>query len=113
MPVISVRAAIEALGSVVPESIKRELSVDEIQYSGEIVVAASQTETVAFTQITTATFVFFRFNSAITYKLNGGSDDIVVASGGFVLMFNCSVTALSITETAAAEMRLEVMLGGT
>jgi len=113
MPVVSLKSIIEVPGFFLPEPVKLELSAPEIVYTGVVEVAGSGTHAVNFGVITTATFVFIRVNSAATYLLNGGSDNITIASGAVVILHNVSVTALSVTETAAAAMNLEVLLAGT
>jgi len=112
MPIISVKAAIEVIGFVIPEPILLELGVDEFTYPGSVTVAADATYTVSFSEVTTASFVFIRCNSAYTFNLNANGS-VTMQSGGYVILFNTSVTSLVIIETASAEMQAEVILGGT
>ena len=97
---------------MIPEPILLELGIDEFVYPGSVTVAASATYTVSFSEVTTASFVFIRCNSAYTYNVNS-LGAVTMQSGGYVILFNTSVTALVIIETAAAEMQAEVLLGGT
>jgi len=113
MPIVSLKSVIEVPGFFFPEPVKLELGAPEIVYTGVVEVSASGTQAINFGVITTASFVFIRVNSAATYVLNGGSDNITINSGGVVILYNVSVTALSVTETAAAAMNLEVLLAGT
>ena len=112
MPIISVKAAIEVVGSVLPEPVLQELGIDEFTYPGSVTVASTATYTVSFAEVTTASFVFFRCNSGYTYNINGNGT-VQMISGGWVILFNTTVTSLVIIETDSAEMQVEILLGGT
>jgi len=117
MPVISVKAAIEIIGFALPEPIQQELGVDEVVYSGVIEISTGATHVVDFGVITTATFVFIRINNDVTYTFNGGSEATNLgvsggAQGGWVMLHNTAMTALSIIDTSGGS-NAEVILAGT
>ncbi len=113
--VISVKAAIEIMNVALPEPILEQLGVDEVVYSGTIVINNGATHTVNFGVITTATFVFLRTNNDCTYTWNGGSETkslaLASAEGGLAILFNTSITALAVTDVTGAS-NLEVIIAG-
>ena len=117
MPVISVKAAIEIMDMALPEPITQQLGVDEIVYSGLIEISTGATHTVNFGVITTATFVYIKVNNDVTYTFNGGSETFNLGvgggiQGGFVIMFNTSITALAVIDTSGGS-NAEVIIAGT
>ncbi len=111
MALVSLKAAIEIIGDASVEKFTREIPYTEVVYS-KIDVAASGTHTADFGVVTTATFVFIRTNSGLTYTHNGGSETMVINAGGWQILLNDSITGLVFTETDAAAMKLELILAG-
>lgn len=113
MPVANVKLVMEVLGAYLPEPILEQLAFDEFNYPGLVEVDASATETVDFSGPATASFLFVRGNREFTLNVNGlGAYTVNV--GGFVLMFNVSITSLVIINSDASNtLNLEIFMGGT
>ena len=113
MPVVSVKVIMEVLDGVVPEPIIEQLGIDEFNYPGLVEVAASGTETVDFSGPATVTFLFIRFNRSYTFNIDS-TGAVTMAAGGWVMLFNTSLTSLVVINTDAVNAgNLEIILGGT
>jgi len=112
--IVQLKASLELLGISLPELPLSTLSVDEVSHHPAWEVAASGTQAINFGGVTTASVVVIRGDRALTYTLNSGSDAITVNAEGIVILFNVSVTALSITNSDSSNtLVLDVVIAGT
>jgi len=113
MPIANVKVVMEILGSVLPEPMLESLAFDELNYPGLVTVDASGTETVDFSGPTTVSFLFIRFSRGYTFNIDS-TGAVTMNAGGWVLLFNTSLTSLVVINTDSSNAgSLEVILGGT
>ena len=113
MPVVNVKVVMEVLDGVCPEPIIEQLGIDEFNYPGLVEVAASATETIDFSGPATVSFLFIRFSRGYTFNIDS-TGAVTMNAGGWVLLFNASLTSLVVINTDSINAgNLEVILGGT
>ena len=113
MPIANVKLLMEVLGEWLPEPTLESIAFDEYNHPGGVEVAPSGTETVDFSGPTTVSFIFVRGNRAMTLNFNA-LGAYTVNAGGWVLLFNVSITSLTVINSDAVNtLNLEIFLGGT
>ena len=111
--IVSLRGSLEQMGDII-RNLSQSISCAETLYASRYELAASTTdESVSLGHITTVTVMMIHTDVPITYKINGYSDAITIGTAGTHILFNTSVTALTLSEANAVDAVVDIFLGGT
>lgn len=111
--IVSLRGSIEQVGDII-RNLSQSISCAETLYASRYELAASAAdESVSLGHITTVSVLMIHTDVPISYKINGYSDAIIIGTAGTHVLFNTSVTALTLTESNGVPALVDIFLGGT
>jgi len=89
------------------------LAHDECVYYSNYEVATGTTDgAISLGPVTTATVVYVKSDQTVTVKHNASATAITITANGFILLFNTSVTALTVTNASGSTANMKIYFAG-
>lgn len=110
--VVRAESLLEQIGAA-PITKAASLSVDEGGWYTYEVVTATSDEAISLVGVTTASAFFLYSDQTITYVLNGADTAITLTARGWVLLWNTSITACTISNASGSTANVTVGIWGT
>lgn len=95
------------------ENFLEGLAVDEYNTRRYEVADSTSDESINFAGLTTATAVLLRSDQTVSFKINGGDTAIQLTANGLFVLFNTSITSLTISNSSGSTANVTVVLAGT